>query len=127
MLAVASCDEVNRDAVTFRCQAVEVKNADIGREVLFHFDDGYLFIQNTAGGADNVCNQNGTISCQVEMTDSALRLVQIVEDPTCQWRRSMQTTLDINRTSSVFRFQQEGCDPVSDMVIEGSCASWTPN
>lgn len=122
----AGCSDVNREAVTFRCKAIETRNADVGREVTFHYDDGYLFLQNAQGGADNVCSQFGTIACQVAMTDQALLLRQTVDRPSCSWRSAINTSLDINRETSVFRFVQENCDPSGDMVIKGTCRFWSP-
>lgn len=125
-IIVAGCSDVNREAVSFSCKTLEARNAEIGREVTFHHDDGFLFLQNAEGGADNICNQEGTTYCRVDMTDTALAFRQTVDKPGCSWRGSVDTSLNINRQTGTFRFVQEACDPGGDMVITGTCRFWTP-
>lgn len=120
------CSDVNREAVSFSCQTLEARNAEIGREVTFHHDDGFLFLQNAEGGADNICNQEGTTYCRVDMNDAALTFRQTVDKPDCSWRGAVDTSLNINRETGTFRFVQEACDPGGDMVITGTCRFWNP-
>lgn len=126
LTSLTGCSDVNREAVSFSCKTLEARNAEIGREVTFHHDDGFLFLQNAEGGADNICNQEGTTFCKVELTDNALAFRQTVEKPQCSWRGSVDTTLRISRETGTFRFVQEACDPGGDMVITGTCRFWIP-
>lgn len=117
------CSGETRDAVTFRCTSSSGDNSDPERDVLFHFAEGHLFLQNDRGGADNVCTQAGTIACDVKMTRKTLTLRQTVEDSACVYRSYVQTFLDVDRETGEFRLVQQGCDPSGDKVYTGVCQS----
>ena len=120
-LAVMSCSNPSRDEVTFNCEATEQARPEFSRTVGFHFAEGYLFVRNETGGADNVCAQAGTTACDVKMTDAALTLRQEIAAPYCGWRSSVKSTLDIDRRSGHFLFMQEGCEPDADRIMTGLC------
>lgn len=122
-LLLCGCIDEARAPLTFSCVSMGEENAAPGREVLFHFAEGYLFLQNDLGGAENVCTQVGTTECTVKMTAKELTLNQMVENPSCDFRSVARTTLEINKTSGAFRLLQEGCDPADDLVITGICQS----
>jgi hypothetical protein len=120
-VALMSCSDASRDEVTFNCEATDQALSDTARRVGFHFAEGYLFVQNDTGGADNVCAQAGTTACDVKMTDAALTLRQEIAAPYCGWRSSVKSTLDIDRRSGHFLFMQEGCEPDADRIMTGRC------
>lgn len=120
-LAAMSCSNPNRDEVTFNCEATEQALPDRGQRVAFHFAEGYLFVQNDTGGADNVCAQAGTTACDVKMTATRLTLRQEIAAPYCGWRSSVKSSLDIDRNTGRFLFMQEGCEPGADRVMTGQC------
>ncbi|MFT5776129.1 MAG: hypothetical protein ACI9NG_002096 [Hyphomonas sp.] len=120
-VALMSCSDASRDGVTFNCEANEQASPELSRTVGFHFAQGYLFVQNDVGGADNVCAQAGTTACDVKMTDAALTLRQDIAAPYCGWRSSVKSTLDIDRRSGHFLFMQEGCEPGENRVMTGQC------
>ena len=109
--------------MTFSCVSSGEENAAPGQEVLFHFSEGYLFLQNETGAAQNVCSQAGTVECNVKMTRKQLTLEQSVEAPYCGFRAVVKTSLDIDRASGAFRLVQEACEPRDDRVVTGTCQS----
>lgn len=123
IMSIGACGGEVRTPITFSCVSSGEETGDPGREVLFHFAEGYLFLQNDQGAAENVCNKRGTTECSVQMTREALTLRQAVEEPYCGYRTVARTNLDIDRTSGAFRLIQEGCDPSEDFVITGQCRS----
>ena len=120
-LALVGCSNPARDPVTFSCQSSNADLSDATDRVVFHFEDGFLFLQNDEGGADNVCSQDGTTNCEVKMSRTSLSVRQAVSDPFCGFRKEMRTTLDIDRASGDFMLTQQACDPRKDLVIEGTC------
>ncbi|MEM9570126.1 MAG: hypothetical protein AAF996_01580 [Pseudomonadota bacterium] len=123
IFCITACSDQVRGPITFSCVSSGEESANPGQEVLFHYAEGYLFLQNAEGGADNVCHQRGTVDCSVSMTRDALTLRQTVEEPYCGYRSVVKTNLDIKRASGAFRLVQEGCDPQEDLVITGRCQS----
>jgi len=123
LLLVSACTDQAWRPMTFSCTSSSEQTTNPGQEVLFHYAEGYLFLQNDRGGADNVCSQSGTVECEVNMTRKELTLRQAVEEPYCGFRSDLKTTLDIDRTSGAFRLMQERCDPREDVVITGICQS----
>lgn len=123
LLLISGCIDQERRPLTFSCTSTGEESTNPGQDVLFHYAEGYLFLQNDLGGADNVCAQAGTIDCAVKMTRTELTFRQSVEDPQCDFRSAVQTSLDIDRTSGAFRLLQQGCDPSEDIVITGICQS----
>jgi len=120
-VALMGCSDASRDEVTFNCEATDQALPDLARNVGFHFAEGYLFVQNESGGADNVCAQARTTACDVKMTRARLTLRQEVATPYCGWRSSVKSTLDIDRHSGRFVFMQEGCEPDADRLMTGLC------
>lgn len=123
LLCVSACTDQAWRSVTFSCISIGKETANPGQEVMFHYAEGYLFLQNDRGGADNVCAQSGTIDCEVRMTRQELTFRQSVEKPYCGFRSAVKTSLDIDRNTGAFRLLQEGCDPSEDLVITGTCQS----
>lgn len=123
LILIGGCVDQERRPMTFSCTSTSAENTHPDQTVLFHYAEGYLFIQNDRGGAENVCAQAGTIDCTVKMTLKELTFTQSVEDPYCDFRPALQTSLDIDRGSGVFRLLQQGCDPGEDIVITGICQS----
>lgn len=109
--------------MTFSCVSSGEETAHPGQTVRFHYAEGYLFLQNDEGAAENVCSQRGTVDCYVKMTQETLTFRQTVEEPYCGFRKVLKTDLDIDRPSGAFRLLQEGCDPQDDTVITGQCQS----
>ena len=116
-----SCDDISNEAVSFKCEASEQALPRLGRKVRFYHEGGFLFVQNTAGRADNVCSQKGMLTCDVRMTSKKLTLRQEIETPACEWRRTAKTTLDIDRHTGAFEFTQELCDLTAKMEVKGTC------
>lgn len=123
LILSGACTDQTWRPMTFSCASTGEERTDPGQDVLFHFAQGYLFLQNDRGGADNVCAQAGTLECDVKMTRNELTLRQSVEEPYCGFRSAVRTTLDIDRASGAFRLIQERCDPRDDIVITGVCQS----
>ena len=123
IMGIGACGGEVRTPITFSCVSSDQETGDPGREVLFHFAEGYLFLQNDQGGAENVCNRRGTTECSVQVTADSLTLRQAVEEPYCGYRTVARTNLDIDRNSGAFRLIQERCDPSEDFVITGQCRS----
>lgn len=123
LLWLAACTDQAWRPVTFSCMSSGEETSNPGQEVMFHYAEGYLFLQNDRGGADNVCAQTGTVDCEVNMTRKELVFRQSVEEPYCGFRSTVKTSLDIDRKSGAFRLFQEGCDPSEDVVITGLCQS----
>jgi len=121
LLTLLSCRDVTREPLTFRCVVESDETMAAERAVLFHYNQGFLYLQNDEGGAENVCNRMGTLACRVDMTQAALSLNQTVEHPSCLYRSVTNTSLDIDRDSGAFRLVQEGCDPVDDVILTGVC------
>lgn len=121
MLMLVGCGDGTRQAITFSCTSTNVDSTDAIRDVRFHYDDGFLFLQNDAGGADNVCSQVGTTDCDVELTRTTLSLRQTVENRSCAFRPMLRTTLNIDRQSGTFQLTQEDCNPRDDLIVEGLC------
>ncbi|MEO1029586.1 MAG: hypothetical protein AAFX02_11085 [Pseudomonadota bacterium] len=121
-LAVGGCSDPARDPVTFSCQSSNEGQPEAADRVVFHFEDGFLFLQNDEGGADNVCTQDGTTSCAVKMTRTSLSVRQAVSAPYCGFRTEMRTTLDIDRKTGKFMLTQQACDPKKDLVIKATCS-----
>ncbi len=121
-IALASCGSVDRRKAGFSCEATDEALPRHGTSVRFHFENGFLFVQNESGRADNVCSQAGMLSCQVNMTDDLLTLRQDIKPAYCELRRSVKTALDIDRMSGEFVFTQENCDDLGKMVVTGMCA-----
>jgi hypothetical protein len=120
-LLAVGCDDTSMDAVSFKCEATEQALPLLGRKVRFYHEGDFLFIQNTTGRADNVCSQQGMLTCDVRMTSKKLTLRQEIETPECEWHPSAKTTLDIDRHTGVFEFTQDQCDPTAKMVVKGTC------
>ncbi len=123
LLWLSACTDQAWRPVTFSCISSGEETSNPGQEVMFHYAEGYLFLQNDDGGADNVCAQTGTVDCDVNMTRKALVFRQSVKDPYCDFRSALETRLDIDRNSGAFRLQQQGCDPGEDVVVTGICQS----
>lgn len=120
-LTLMSCDDANRDVVTFNCEASQEELPGLGKRVLFHYEGGFLFVQSDTGRAENVCSQIGTIDCDVKMSRNSLTLHQEVETPNCGWRDSVKSTFEIDRNSGALEFTQETCEPASKLVLTGTC------
>ena len=120
-VALISCSNPNRDEVTFNCETTEQADPDLVRKVGFHFAEGYLFVPNDTGDADNVCAQAGTIACDVKMTAARLTVRQEIADPYCVWRSAVKSSLKIDRRSGHFLFMQQGCEPGTDRIMSGLC------
>ena len=123
LLMAAACGDRYRETITFSCEASGDERAASERQVRFHYDDGFLFLQNDDGRADNVCSQAGTTDCTVELTKTNLSVRQAIEEPNCALRPAVRMTLDIERSSGEFRLTQEDCNPRDDLVITGVCRS----
>lgn len=121
-LVLMGCSDASRGKATFSCEASEDESLPrLGKSVVFHYENGFLFVQADSGRADNVCSQAGMLDCQVNMTDDLLTLRQDIEPPQCALRSSVKTTLDVDRTSGEFVFTQENCDDLAKIVVTGLC------
>ena len=123
MMCLGACGNDSRGPMTFSCISSGEETTNPGQTVLFHLAEGYLFLQNDQGAAENVCSKRGTVECSVEVTRKAITLDQSVEGPYCGFRATAKTVLGIDRASGTFRLLQEGCDPQDDIVITGQCQS----
>ena len=120
---LGGCGNDARQPITFSCVSSDETTGAPGETVHFHFAEGFLFLQNDEGAAQNVCNRQGTVACSVKATKQALILQQSVEEPYCGFRPVAKTELNIDRESGTFRLLQEGCDPKQDILITGRCQS----
>ncbi len=120
-LLAVGCDDNSMDAVSFKCEATEQALPLLGSKVRFYHEGDFLFVQSNTGRADNVCSQQGMLTCDVHMTSQKLTLRQEIETPECVWHRTAKTTLDIDRHTGAFEFTQDQCDPTAKMVIKGTC------
>lgn len=116
-----SCDDAARDIVTFNCEASQEALPGLGTRVMLHYEGGYLFVESDTGRAENVCSQVGTITCDVKMARNKLTLHQEVQTPNCEWRDSVNTTLEIDRETGKLKFTQQSCEPKPKLVLTGDC------
>ena len=123
LMCLGACGNDTNRPITFTCTSSGEETANPGQTVLFHTAEGYLFLQNDQGAAENVCSKRGTVDCSVSVTRKAITVHQTVEEQYCGYRDVAKTVLDIDRASGTFRLLQEGCDPQGDIVITGTCQS----
>jgi hypothetical protein len=115
------CSDVSRDPITFDCDVEAPGEEERSIRGTMHFEEGYLFLKNAAGGADNVCSRMGTLDCSVNATLRGVSLRQTVELPKCHWRQLARISLDVARDTGKFVLVEEGCDPTEDVTFTGTC------